>query len=116
MTRARSSRALTPRGAQALDGESAIAKTSNTALTVEDTGRQQGSAPFELARTYAGEAGTQYESRFDVTVVMKGGKTKSQRRHQEKWKDPGRSCRVMTTSRAGDTLGCIFGKELPGTP
>jgi hypothetical protein len=33
--------------------------------------------------------------------------------HPEKWLDPGKRCRVKTTSHNGDTLGCELGDSLP---
>jgi hypothetical protein len=107
------SRCTTRFGIRNVVARSILYEGINTALTVADTGRVRGGIPYDLTASYEGTPEDVYESRFDVTVVIKGGKSKTKPRKPEKWKSPSKGCRVMTTNRSGDTLGCIFGNELP---
>ena len=90
-----------------------LSEDINTARTVAATGRTRGEVPFEMSAGYSGEADLVYEARFDVTVILKSAKSRTRPLHPEKWKNPSRGCRVMTTHRASDTLGCTFGNEMP---
>jgi hypothetical protein len=100
-------------GIRSVVGRSILYEEINTARTVADTGRVRGGIPFGIEASFEGEAEQVYEGRFDVTVVINGGKSKTKPRKPEKWKKPSKGCRVMTTRRASDTLGCIFGNEMP---
>jgi hypothetical protein len=52
-----------------------------------------------------------YRTRIDVSIVLKTRRDRSTP-HPEKWLDPGKRCRVKTTERNGDTLGCELGDSL----
>ena len=98
-------------GIRQVTGRALLYEGINTAVTVGDSSRVRGNVPFEISQGYTGEASEFYEARFDVTVVIYGGKSKTKPKHPEKWSKAGRGCRIMTTNRSGDTLGCVFGLE-----
>jgi hypothetical protein len=100
-------------GIREVRGRALLYQGINTAETVGDSSRQQGGIPFEISQSFTGQSDEHYESRFDVTVVINGGKSRTKPKRPEKWKDPGPGCRVMTQRRSGDTLGCTFGIEAP---
>jgi hypothetical protein len=83
----------------------------NTAEQAAVTGRVRGNVPFEIAQSFTGQASQVYEARFDVTVVIKGGKSMTKPKRPEKWSKAGKGCEITTTNRSGDTLGCVFGLE-----
>ncbi len=99
-------------GIRNVGGRAILFEGINTAVLVDATPRETGGPPLEISQTYEGEAGEQYHARFGATVVIKGGKSMRRPKRPEKWKDPGRGCRVMSTHRAGDTLGCTLAVTL----
>jgi hypothetical protein len=75
--------------------------------------RKKGGLPYTNRRTVSGTSATDpYRTRIDVSVVLRGRRN-ARTRHPERWRDPGKGCRVKTTNRNGDTLGCELGDTLP---
>jgi len=62
-------------------------------------------------RTVPGLSPThKYRARIDLSIVLKT--RRSPRTHNlERWTHSGKHCRVKTTKRPGDTLGCEFSTE-----
>jgi hypothetical protein len=100
-------------GIKQITGRAFLYEGINTAELATVTGRIRGNVPFEIAESYTGEPDVFYEARFDVTVVIRGGKSKTKPRHPEKWTKAGPGCEIMSSRRASDTLGCVFGLEAP---
>ena len=66
-----------------------------------------GNAPYERSATFEdGEEDVDYASVWKAAVVIRTGKNFRKPKKPERWKDPGRHCRVYSTFRSGDTLGC----------
>ena len=75
--------------------------------------RRKGDLPYTNRRSVSGTSTTHpYRTRLDVSVVLKGQRN-PRTRHPERWRNPGKGCRVKTTRHAGDTLGCELGDTLP---
>lgn len=66
-----------------------------------------GNVPYERSATFEdGEEDVDYASVWKASVVIRAGKNFRKPKKPERWVDPGRHCRVYTTFRSGDTLGC----------
>jgi hypothetical protein len=77
-------------------------------------GRKKGDVPYRNQRSVNGTtASDTYRTRVDLSVVLKTRRD-SATRHPERWTHTGKRCRVKTTTRAGDTLGCEIGVTLAG--
>jgi hypothetical protein len=100
-------------GIHNVTGRAILYEGINTALTVANTPRQHGESSLEVRATHSGKAATEYEGRFDVTVVLNARKSPRRPKHPERWLDPGAGCRVVTSTVASDTLGCTLAKTLP---
>jgi hypothetical protein len=75
--------------------------------------RRRGALPYSNRRSVEGTDATHpYRTRIDLSVVLKTRRDRGTP-HPEKWLDPGKRCRVKTTSHNGDTLGCELGGSLP---
>jgi hypothetical protein len=74
---------------------------------------QKGHLPYAHQRTVSGLSPThEYRTRVDLSIVLKT--RRSPRTHRlERWTHSGKHCRVKTTKRPGDTLGCEFSTNLP---
>jgi hypothetical protein len=76
-------------------------------------GVKKGHLPYGHQRTVTGTSATHtYRTRVDLSIVLKGRRNSSTR-NPERWTHSGKLCRVKTTSRDGDTLGCELGMKLP---
>src|SRR5829696_3965781 len=74
--------------------------------------RKKGHLPYRNHRNVAAtQTGHSYRTRIDISVVLKTRRDSSTR-HPERWIDSGKHCRVKTTKRNGDTLGCELGDSL----
>jgi hypothetical protein len=75
--------------------------------------RRRGDVPYSNRRNVGGTTPSHsYRTRLDVSIVLKTRRVPSTR-HPERWRDPGGRCRVKTTNRDGDTLGCELNDSLP---
>lgn len=78
-------------------------------------GEKKGHLPYGHQRTVSGTSPTHtYRTRVDISIVLKGRRNPSTR-NPERWTHSGKLCRVKTTSRQGDTLGCELSMNLPGS-
>jgi hypothetical protein len=76
-------------------------------------GRKKGHLPYGHQRTVSGTSPTDtYRTRVDLSVVLKTRRDPSTRR-VERWTHSGKHCRVKSTRRGGDTLGCEISVNLP---
>src|SRR3954453_11805002 len=76
---------------------------------------KKGDVPYRHQRSVKGTTpGDTYRTRIDLSVVLKPRRDNSTR-HPEPWTHSGKHCRVKTTKRAGDTLGCEISVTLPGS-
>lgn len=73
----------------------------------------KGHLPYGHQRTVSGLSPThEYRTRVDFSIVLKT--RRSPRTHKlERWTHSGKHCRVKTTKRPGDTLGCELSTNLP---
>ena len=73
----------------------------------------KGHLPYGHQRTVSGlSPAHEYRTRVDLSVVLKT--RRSPRTHKlERWTHSGKRCRVKTTKRPGDTLGCELSANLP---
>ena len=76
-------------------------------------GPKKGHLPYGHQRTVSGLSPThEYRTRVDLSIVL--ATRRSPRTHDlERWTHSGKLCRVKTTRRPGDTLGCEFSASLP---
>jgi hypothetical protein len=87
----------------------------NVPLPTGYLGHKKGDVPYRHQRSIDGtNPGHTYRTRIDLSVVLKTRRDSSTRR-PERWTHSGKHCRVKTTKRAGDTLGCEIGVTLPAT-
>jgi hypothetical protein len=78
-------------------------------------GIKKGHLPYGHQRTVTGTSSTHtYRTRVDLSIVLKGRRNQRTRK-EERWTHSGKLCRVKTTSRQGDTLGCELGMKLPAS-
>lgn len=76
-------------------------------------GEKKGHLPYGHQRTISSTSPTDtYRTRIDLSIVLKGRRNPSTRK-PERWTHSGKLCRVKTTSRQGDTLGCEISDNLP---
>jgi hypothetical protein len=74
--------------------------------------RKKGHLPYGNHRTVTGtQASHSYRTRIDLSIVLKTRRDLSTP-HPERWNHSGKHCRVKTTDRDGDTLGCELGDTL----
>jgi hypothetical protein len=74
--------------------------------------RKKSNLPHSNRRNVSGTDGTHaYQTKIDLSIVLKTRRDASTR-HPESWIDPGRRCRVKTTTHNGDTLGCELNDKL----
>jgi len=74
--------------------------------------RKKSGLPYSNRRNVAGTDQTHaYQTKIDVSIVLKTRRDRSTRR-PEYWLDPGKRCRVKTTTHDGDTLGCELNDKL----
>jgi hypothetical protein len=88
-------------------------KTAGVPFATGYLDRKKSGLPHSNRRNVAGTEPTHaYQTKIDVSVVLKTRRDRSTRR-LEHWIDPGKRCRVTTTTRPGDTLGCELNDVLP---
>lgn len=76
-------------------------------------GRKKGHLPYGHQRTVSNTTPTDtYRTRVDISIVLKTRRNPSTRR-VERWTHSGKRCRVTSTRRGGDTLGCEISDNLP---
>jgi hypothetical protein len=81
-------------------------------IIVDATKFGGGNVPYERTATYTmGEAGVEYRSVWQVTVVINSRRSARRPKRPEHWIDPGRHCNVYTTYHAGDTVGCRLNQD-----
>jgi hypothetical protein len=86
----------------------------NQPVTTGYLGRKKGHVPYRHQRAVTGTTPTHtYRTRVDISIVLKTRRDPSTR-HPERWTHSGSLCRVKTTKRQGDTLGCEISDNLPG--
>ena len=79
-----------------------------------DLGRRKGRLPYQHQRSVSATSPADtYRTRIDLSVVLKTRRD-ARTRHPERWTHSGSLCRVKTTDRQGDTLGCEISDNLPG--
>lgn len=77
-------------------------------------GEKKGPLPYGHQRTVSATDPTHtYRTRIDISIVLKTRRN-PRTRHPERWTHSGSLCRVKTTDRQGDTLGCEISDNLPG--
>lgn len=87
-------------------------KTDDLPVTTGYLDRKKGHLPYGNRRNVSGtQTDHSYRTRIDLSVVLKTRRDPSTR-HPERWVDSGKHCRVKTTQRNGDTLGCELGDSL----
>jgi hypothetical protein len=87
-------------------------KTDDLPVTTGYLDRKKGRLPYGNHRNVSGtQTDHSYRTRIDLSVVLKTRRDSSTR-HPERWIDSGKHCRVKTTQRNGDTLGCELGDSL----
>jgi hypothetical protein len=75
-------------------------------------GRKKHHLPYQSQRAVSGTNTTHtYRTRIDISIVLKTRHAPGTR-HPERWTHSGKRCRVKTTTRQGDTLGCEIGDTL----
>jgi hypothetical protein len=88
--------------------------TGNVPVPKGYLGRKRGDVPYRNQRSVKGTTPSHtYRIRVDLSVVLKTRRNNATR-HPERWTHTGKQCRVKTTKRAGDTLGCEIGVTLAG--
>jgi hypothetical protein len=88
-------------------------KSGGVPVSTGYLGSKKHHLPYQNQRGVSGtNAGDSYRTRIDISIVLKTRHDPSTR-HAERWTQSGKHCRVKTTKRAGDTLGCEIGDSLP---
>ncbi len=86
----------------------------NQPVTTGYLGQKKGHLPYRNQRAVTGTTPTHaYRTRVDISIVLKTRRDPSTR-HLERWTHSGNLCRVKTTRRQGDTLGCEISDNLSG--
>ncbi len=76
-------------------------------------GRKKGHLPYGHQRTVSSTIPADtYRTRVDISIVLKTRRDPSTRR-VERWTHSDKHCRVTSTRRGGDTLGCEISDNLP---
>jgi hypothetical protein len=87
----------------------------NQAVANGYLGNMKGHLPYQHQRSVTGTSPSHtYRTRIDISIVLKTRRN-ARTRHPERWTHSGRLCRVKTTNRQGDTLGCEISENLAGT-
>lgn len=83
-------------------------------VTTGYLGRMEGRLPYQHQRSVSRTSPADtYRTTIDVSVVLRTRRD-PRTRHPERWTHSGSLCRVKTTDRQGDTLGCEISDNLPG--
>jgi hypothetical protein len=76
-------------------------------------GRKKGHLPYGHQRTISNTSPSHtYRTRVDLSIVLKTRRN-PRTRNLERWTHSGKHCRVKSTRRQADTLGCEFSVNLP---
>lgn len=87
-------------------------QTAGTRVADGDMNRRKGHLPYSNRRSVGGTQPTHaYQTVVDLSIVLKTRRDRSTR-VPERWRDPGKRCRVTTTWHSGDTLGCTLNDKL----
>jgi hypothetical protein len=87
-------------------------QTAGIRVKDADLARKKSHLPYSNRRSVSGTDTTHaYKTVIEVSIVLKTRRDRSTR-HPEHWIDPGKRCRVTTTWRDGDTLGCTLSDNL----
>jgi hypothetical protein len=74
--------------------------------------RKRGHLPYQNQRSVNGTTPSDtYRTRIDISIVLKTRRN-PRTRNLERWNHTGKLCRVKTTSRQADTLGCEISDNL----
>jgi hypothetical protein len=84
----------------------------NQPVTTGYLSHKKGHLPYGHQRNVtATDPATTYRTRVDISIVLKT-RRKPSTRHVERWTHSGKHCRVTSTRRGGDTLGCEISDNL----